>query len=216
MTIKYSFKALPVSFLLAFTLLVSSCASILPQQEKEPKAMASLQVELNQYKQSAFKEVEAKFFTRKSKDLVFRVLSNVDQTPQWLDRVDSLEILTVYNNHQYLLRTIIDSPWPFKSRELITCVNTYFDETVTTIKIFSCSDRVPVDDRYVRLSQVKSSWTIKEISTSLVEINYKTWLDPSGNVPAFIFNSELIDNAEISLKKLQIIIENSLLEQYSY
>lgn len=214
--IKYSVKALLVSFLLACVQLISSCANIAPQQQKEPKTINTLQVKLNQYKHSAFNQVEATFFSKKSKQLVFRVLSDVEQIPQWLDRVGSLEVLTVYNNNQYLLRSIIDSPWPFKNRELITCVNTYFNETVTTIQIFSCSDRVPVSEQYFRLLHVESSWTITEISDSLVEINYKTWLDPSGNVPAFIFNSALINNAKISLGKLKIIIENASLQQYSY
>ena len=218
MNIKYNFRALPVSLLLGCSLLFSGCATILQQQEKEiePKSMASLQVKLSQYKESSFKQVEAKFFTNKSRDLVFRVLSSVEQTPLWLEQVDSVEVLNMYNNHQFLLRTIIDSPWPFKKRELITCVSTYFNDKVTSIKVVSCSDRVPLDEKFVRLSQVESSWTIRAISDSLVEISYKTWLDPSGNVPAFIFNSELIDSSKIGLKKLQTIIENASLEQYSY
>lgn len=203
-------------FSLISTLLLSSCVSTLQQKPKQPSdAIASLQLKLKQYKQSDFKQVEATFFTRKSKALVFGVLSDIKQVAQWLDRVESLQVLTVYNNHQYLLRTVIDSPWPFKKRELITCLNTDFTASVTTINIFSCSDRVPVDKQYVRLSKMQSSWTIKTLSDSLVEINYKTWLDPSGNVPAFIFNSELIDNTKISLEKLQKIIENAKLEQYT-
>ncbi len=143
-------------------------------------------------------------------------MSDIDQTPQWLDRIVSLELLAVYNNYQYLLRSIIDSPWPFKDRETFTCVNTDFTKTIITIKIFSCSKLVSIDAQYLRLLQVESSWTIKEISESLVEISYKTWIDPSGNVPAFIFNSELISNTKDSLNKLQKIIKNSSLGQYSY
>ncbi len=216
MTITYRFSVFSVGFLLACILLLSSCVSKLPQQEKTPKSLSPLQVKLSQYQQSDFKQVEATFSTGKSKELVFRVISDIEQTPQWLDRLDSLEILTSYNHHQYLLRTIIASPWPFKDRELITCVNTDFNKTETTIKVFSCSDRVPVDEQYVRILDVRSSWTITETSSSMVEINYKAWLDPSGNVPVFIFNSALIDNAKISLKQLQIIIENASLAQYWY
>ena len=156
------------------------------------------------------------FLTSKSKALVFRVLSDIKQTPQWLQRVDSLEVLTVYNNHQYLLRTIINSPWPFQNRELITCVDTFFEEKITTIKIVSCSDRAAIDDQYLRLKHLESSWEIRQVSDSLVEVNYKTWIDPAGAVPAFIFNSELINNTKVDFKKLQAIIENASLAQYAY
>lgn len=212
----YRLKIIRLCFFLLSTLLLSSCVAVPMQEEKQLKSKAAIQVELNQYEQSDFKQVEAKFFTHQPKELVFRVLSDVEQTTQWLERMNSVEVLGAYNNHQYLLRTIINSPWPFKNRELITCVNTFFEENMTTINIYSCSDRVPLNNLYVRVLEVESSWTIKKVSNSLVEINYKTWIDPSGYVPAFIFNGELIDSTETDLKKLQVIIDNASLEQYSY
>jgi len=210
------FKVLQASFLVVSLLLLSSCVITHREVDKQVKTTADLQVKLNQYKQSNFKQVEATFFTQQSKALVFRVLSDIKQTSQWLKRVESLQVLAVYNNHQYLLRTVINSPWPFQDRELITCVDTFFEEKLTTIKIFSCSDKVPIDDQYQRLLHVESSWQIKEVSDSLVEVNYKTWIDPAGVVPAFIFNSELINNTKVDFKKLQTIIENASLAQYAY
>ncbi|WP_022941743.1 hypothetical protein [Psychromonas hadalis] len=209
------FKILPTCFLLVSLQLLSGCV-IVHQEQQESQSTLNIDVTLNQYKQSSFKQVEATFFTHQSSALVFRVLSDIDKTSQWLQRVDSLKVLAVYNNHQYLLRTIINSPWPFQNRELITCVDTLFAENITTIKIFSCTDRVPLDDRYVRLSHVESRWTIKKITASLVEVNYKAWLDPAGIVPAFIFNSELIESTEVDLKKLQTLIEHASLAQYPY
>ena len=211
---RYPFKILPTCLLLLSTLLLSSC--VITHQTQPPQANTNIQVKLNQYKQSDFKQVEATFLTHQSKALVFRVLSDIKKTSQWLQRVESLTVLSAYNNHQYLLRTVINSPWPFQDRELITCVDTFFEEKTTRITIFSCTDRVASDDTFLRLQHVQSSWTITELSDSLVEVSYKTWLDPGGVVPAFIFNSELIDSTKVDLKKLQQIIETSSLEQYSY
>ncbi|GLS89514.1 hypothetical protein GCM10007916_05810 [Psychromonas marina] len=213
---KYNLKPLIICVALISTQLISGCKIIPPEQKKQPQSVGDFEFELSPFKDSNFKQVEATFFTHQSKELVFRVLSNIEQTSQWLERVESLEVLTAYNNQQYLLRTVINSPWPFKNRELITCVNTHFEEKKTTINISSCSDRVPENTQYVRLSDVESSWTIRKISNSLVEINYKTWIDPSGNVPAFIFNSELIDSTESDLLKLQAIIDNASMDQFSY
>lgn len=213
---KYHFKTLQACCWFLSIPLLCSCVSLDQEQPQESEKQQRLQVELNQYQQSDFKQVEGMFFTHQSKELVFRVLSDIEKTSQWLQRLHSLEVLTVYNNHQYLLRTIINSPWPFQDRELITCVDTFFEETVTIIKISSCSERVPLNDQYVRLLNVESSWVISKISDSLVEVNYKTWIDPEGMVPAFIFNSELIDSTEIDLEKLQTIIDNASLSQYSY
>ncbi|PKG38319.1 hypothetical protein [Psychromonas sp. Urea-02u-13] len=213
-------KILKNCFLFTSITLLAGCA-IVHQEEEVPlksqqKYNPNFQVKLNQYQQSNFKQVEATFFTQQPKELVFRVLSNIEQTSQWLQRLDSLEVLTVYNNHQYLLRTVINSPWPFKNRELITCVDTFFEEDNTTINIYSCSERVESDEVNLRLSQLESSWKITKISDSLVEVNYKAWLDPAGIVPAFIFNSELIDGTKADFIKLQAIINDASLDQYSY
>jgi len=213
---KYFLKILMRGFLPCLILLLPGCIIIQQEPQEALKIKTASQIKLNQYKQSSFKQVEATFFTYQSKELVFRVLSNIKQTPQWLSRIDNLETLAVYNNHQYLLRTVINSPWPFKKRELITCVDTFFEENITHINISSCSEKVALNGQFVRLLNVESSWTIKKMSNSLVEVNYKTWIDPSGNVPAFIFNSELINSTRADLKKLQAIIENASLEQYSY
>jgi len=213
---RYGIKGLRLSVFLASILLLSGCLIVRQERENESQAAFPTEFQLSQFKGSDFKQVEATFFTHQSRELVFRVLSDIEQTSQWLERVESLEVITAYNNQQYLLRTIIDSPWPFKKRELITCVNTGFEEKTTTISIVSCSDRVPVDDLYLRLLEVQSSWKITKISNSLVEVNYKTWINPAGNVPAFIFNSELIDSTKVDISRLQRIIDNASLSDYAY
>lgn len=209
-------RSVSFCFVIFVPLLLSGCM-LTKQKMEEPDSFKShIQVELTQYEQSAFKQVEASFFTAKSKELVFRVLSDIDKTSEWLERVDSLEVLEIYNNQKYLLRTIIAMPWPFQDRELITCVNTGFEESMITIDIYSCSEQVAESEHYLRLPQVVSSWSIKNVSDGLVEVKYKTWLDPKGNIPAFIFNSELIDSTKIDFKKLQTIIESTSLEYFSY
>lgn len=211
---KYVIKLL---FLYSFVLLsLFACTAIQPENSIADKINASSKFTLNQFEQSKFKQIEATFSTHQSKSIVFRVLSDIKKTPKWLARLDSLEVLSVYNNHQYLLRTIINSPWPFKDRELITCVDTFFEETETKINIYSCSDRVPLDSLYVRISEVESSWVISKKSKSEVEVSYKTWIDPGGYVPAFIFNYELIASTKADFKKLQFIIDKAVLSDYAY
>jgi len=207
-------KSLILCSVITFQFLLSGCSFMKSKESDNFKS--SIQVELTRYQQSAFKQVEASFLTSKSKELVFRVLSDIEQTPEWLQRVNRLEVLDIYNNQAYLLRTIIDMPWPFKDREIISCVDTGFQEMLTTIDIYSCSDRVPENEQYLRLPDVVSSWKIKEIDQETVEIKYKTWVDPNGNIPAFIFNNELINSTKIDFKKLQAIIEQTSIKSFTY
>jgi len=212
---KHRNHALAGYLLTACSLLLTSCSTVPPQEKLSP-SVNRLLVKLTKYKQSAFNQVEAKFVTHQSKALVFRVLSDIKKTPQWLDKINTLAVVAEYNHQQFLLRSIIESPWPFQDREIITCVNNDFAKSVTTINIFSCSERIPMDPQYLRVSQLESSWIIKDLPDSSVEVTYKTWMDPSGNVPAFIFNSQLLDTTKVSFKKLQVIIEKASLTQYYY
>ena len=55
-------KILQACFLFVSLLLLSSCVITHRELEQAPKTTADLQVKLNQYKQSNFKQVEATFF----------------------------------------------------------------------------------------------------------------------------------------------------------
>jgi len=204
---------LPALFILSWAM--SGCTTT-PEQDVEPHNTATVLVGLESVADSGFKRVSARFTSHKSKALVFRVLSDLKRTPLWLEEVDSIETLAVYSNSQYLLRTIINSPWPFRSRELITCVDTSFEPSVTTITIVACSERWPIDKQYVRVDALRSSWRIENSSDSSVSINYRAWLEPQGNVPAFLFNQQLAGRTDKSLRKLLKMIQDSDLSQYSY
>jgi len=210
---QYSFKPITLLSLITFLLLFGCTHKV---EKQEASLQSGVKVELKQYQQSRFKQVEASFLTSKSKELVFRVLSDIDKTSEWLKRVDSLEVLEIYNNQKYLLRTIIAMPWPFQDREVITCVNTAFAETMIAIEIHSCSDQVAESEEYLRLPKVISSWKIRTLSNNFVEVKYNTWLDPEGNIPALIFNNELINSTKIDFEELQTIIKSTNLEDFFY
>jgi len=201
-------------FTLFFTIItLLGCSTV---DTRPVNSNGQLQVYLSTYPSSDFKQVNAMFNTNKSKELVFRVLSSLEQTTQWLEEIEQIETLSIYSNSEFLLRTLINSPWPFKQRELISCVTTSFEDTVTIIDVTSCSQRWPLSDKYVRVSEVASRWVITATSDSTAQVSYQTWLDPQGLVPAFFFNQQLKNSTEKALKKLQKIITTATLDQYSY
>ena len=173
-----------------------------------------LLVQLYDYPNSDFKQVTARFTTPKSKELVIRVLSSLEHTSQWLEEVASIETLVMVSHSEFVLRTVLNSPWPFKQRELISCVTTNFEPQVTTINIESCSDRLALNEQFVRITDLKSRWVITATSKSSVVVNYQTWLDPAGAVPAFFFNLQLEKTTVKSLNRLQKVIEQASLDQY--
>lgn len=192
--------------LLCLMVLINGCA-LVPSSNK-------LQVELDSYPNSDFKQVTARFSAPKSKELVFRVLSSLEHTSQWLEEVDSIDTILMISHHEFVLKTVLNSPWPFKQRELISCVTTKFEPQRTTINIESCSDRLALNEQYVRITNLKSQWVITATSQSSVEVNYQVWLDPEGAVPAFFFNQQLEKATNQSLQKLQKLIKEMTLDNF--
>ena len=158
---------------------------------------------------SDFDQISATFQVKSDRATAFKVISNLSTTKDWLPEVVSIQTLEIYDFNNFLLRTVLDSPWPFKQRETITCISTTFEKYTTSIDIKSCSKRYPVNESYVRVEHLKSSWRIKQLENNKIEIDYKTWLDPTGYVPAYFFNQQLLTRTKSSLNKLQKIINDA-------
>lgn len=173
-------------------------------------------ITLTKHETSEFSQVNASFYASKNKSDVFRVISNLSLSPQWFDRLKSIDTLIFQDNNNFVLRSVISSPWPFTDRELITCVNTQFLEIQTIITITNCSEKAPDTSNLVRVKHANSLWTITPIppnpklvsSKDLTKINYQAWLDPNGYVPAFFFNQSLESSSLKSLTALKKLIES--------
>ncbi len=193
-----------------------SCSSVQDKPSNVALLDANFTVELTQYQQSSYKQIEAKFSTEQSLQLVFRVISDLELTTQWFDYLKEIETLKMYSNNQFLLRSVINSPWPLTAREIITCVDTDFEAQTISIRVNSCSEKHPINDAFVRVIDAKSTWTLQQQASGRVLISYEAWLDPSGNIPALFYNQQLIDSTTDSFQKLIKLIEASSLNQYDY
>lgn len=168
-----------------------------------------IQIIAKAYPHSDFKQVNASFYTQKSKIQAFKVISNLTLTKQWFDRLDKIETLAIRTNNDFVIRSIITSPWPFKDRELINCVHTQFKEDIITIDLSNCSFEHPINQRLVRVEHAQSNWKIQQLDNNLVKINYQAWLDPAGNIPSKFFNLSLVHSTRVSMQALQKILQSN-------
>ncbi len=195
---------------------VMGCSSVQQDQADKRWQDADFTIELNQYLQSDYNQVEAQFTTEQPLQLVFRVVSDLELTTQWFDYLDDIETLEMYSNNQFLIRSVINSPWPLTNREIITCVDTHFSPKTIQIQVTACPKRYPINGQYVRVTEAKSTWTLQQLDSGRVLVNYQAWLDPNGNIPTLFYNSQLIDSTTSSLHQLITLIETSSLDQYAY
>jgi hypothetical protein len=199
------------------TVVLCSCTKLTqPQENTTLLNNANTEIRLSTIKESNFKQVEAVFSSDKSKQQVFLVLSNLQQTPQWFDKLMSIKTLVKYNNKQFLTRSIINSPWPIRNRELITCVNTQFSKNETRIDILACPTKAEHTKQLVTVTKARSSWVIKQLPSGLTQIFYKAWLEPGGFIPATLFNHQLISSTKRTIRQLQKTLAQTEHNNYGY
>ncbi|NQZ33629.1 MAG: hypothetical protein HRU06_20360 [Oceanospirillaceae bacterium] len=204
-------------YLLIICLFLSGCSSLTkrtPSGIKDPSD--KLVISFAKHLDSPYQEVRAQFTSTQPKQLVYRVISDLALTTQWFQDLQSIETVAFETNNNYVLRSIINSPWPFKDREIITCVTTHFSSAMLSVDIKACPNKTAIDNQFVRVKQAQSQWQIKQLDNALVEVRYTAWINPEGSVPAFIFNQKLATSSQISLIKLQRLIANAKAEDYLY
>jgi len=204
-------KLMPI--LLLTTLIVSGCSSSSTDHSQTSVLTASLlqhpiQIDAKSYPNSHFKQVNASFHTNRSKAHTFKIISNLALTTQWFDRLKKIETLAIHTNNDFVIHSVISSPWPFKDRELISCVHTEFTENIITIDIDHCSAQQPIDNNFVRVEKAQSHWRIQQRENGLVKIHYQAWVEPAGYVPSTFFNLSLIKSTRQSMQALQKILES--------
>ncbi|WP_261842341.1 START domain-containing protein [Aliamphritea ceti] len=211
-TVRYTFLAM-------MWIALSGCSSF-NQQPSDNTTHGEIYTALYSYpvndqEYSPFKQVRAHFIVKKPPTLVFRVLSDLQLTPSWFSYLRTLDTLEIYSPRSFLTRATLESPWPFLPRDLISCVTTHFAEQQITIKLKDCYDKYPLQERSLRITASDSQWIITKLGED-TRIEYQAWTDPGGNVPAFVYNSLLIDTTQETLNKLKQIINARSLSDYSY
>lgn len=211
------FNSASYIYLFSVCMLLSACSSLTTHQRPPATAnVEDLTIAYSKHKQSPYLKVSAHFISDQPKQLVYRVISDLALTTQWFDGLQSIETIALESNNNYVLRSIINSPWPFKDREVITCVTTHFSPTILSVEIIACADKVAIDKQFVRVKQAQSRWKIEQLNTEQVKVSYTAWINPEGSVPALIFNHKLATSSHISLSKLQRLIAKAKAEDYAY
>ena len=194
-------------------LFLSACSTFVNDTSSQN---GELRIALTSYPGSSFKQVQAVMTVEQSSDLVFRVLSDIKRTPSWFDRLEQMHNLAFYDVNNFLVQALLDSPWPFKDREIISCVGTEFGERQTRIEIRSCNERHRQTQGYLRVERARSTWILTPLADGKTEIQYRAWLEPGGWVPAWFFNTQLRSNAAKTLTALRKELALSKREDYAY
>ncbi len=85
-----------------------------------------------------------------------------------------------------------DSPWPVSDRDIIIFSHIKIDEKKGKLTITSKgmkSNIVPLNEDYVRITDLKTTWIVNKLSDNKTNVVYIVKCNPGGNLSAGIANS---------------------------
>lgn len=124
-------------------------------------------------------------------DVVGSVLQDIAGYPQWVARCRESVVLKEINRDTRVFYTVIDTPMPFKDRDIILSNTTVYHPNEGLVEInFNVfnQDILPPREGYCRVNEFSSQYLIEPLSPDRTRVTFVFKGDPGGNIPVTIAN----------------------------
>jgi len=137
--------------------------------------------------------------------------SNLDW---WADDVKNIRVLFFEKDKVIRYYFEYHVPWPFSNRDLVTHVKIEKDPVTGTKTIYSTPlpGVEPPKPGLVRVTDYWQKWTLQPLENGLIHITLEGYIDPAGDVPAWLYNIVVVD---IPLKLLREVREQAIMQMES-
>ena len=113
------------------------------------------------------------------------------QYGDWWEKNFIQRTLLDYQKDKYIQYYLVYGlPWPFTNRDFAAETRITKDSVTgehTMISV-SMADRVPVKPDMVRINKYMQKWILQPLDDQTVHVILEGFIDPGGNVPAWIYN----------------------------
>ncbi len=123
--------------------------------------------------------------------VVGSVLQDISAYPQWVDRCRESVLLKEIGSDTKIFYSVVDTPLPFKDRDVILRNKTAYDAEKGALEItFDVFNQilVPPKDDYCRVSDLYSKYLIEPYQDNKTRVTVIYQGDPGGNIPVTIAN----------------------------
>ncbi len=107
--------------------------------------------------------------------------------------------------------TLSGAPWPVSDRDAVVLSRVEQDSgsLVVTIRSSGKPDYVPRREGAVRVPRVESTWTLVPQPDGQVEVTYRVFSEPGGELPDWLVNSLVSDQPFNTLANLRLFFGNA-------
>ena len=140
---------------------------------------------------------------------VCSLIGNGKNFDWWGPDITNIRVIAYQPNKYVQYYFVYDLPWPVTDRDLVVDARIKID---TISREFSVVSRpllktVPEKPDLVRINRYWQKWTIKPLDKGNIKVTLEGFVDPGGNVPAWIYN---MFTTEMPLRTMRLLRERAL------
>lgn len=183
---------------IALLFLFSSCFCF-SQEKKDDwqkrKHHKGIEVYSRKTANSNFRELKAVVTIKTSLNSIVALLYDWDSYPEWVYRCGESKTLRKISATEIIHYQSVVAVWPAQDRDFVVNIKYSQDEKTKVITMrSSCNaDYTPEIEHYVRIKELKATWTLIPLKDGTVQLTYQLLVHPGGSVPAWIVNMAAID-----------------------
>jgi len=125
--------------------------------------------------------------------------------PDWIQDCEKSELVKRVSDREFYVYYVTHAPWPVDNRDYV--LHSVIDQDpaslAVTVHFQGVDNMLGPTKNCVRAAEVKGFWRFTPESGKQVKVEYQVHADPSGNVPAWLANSFVVDQPYRTLQKLR-------------
>ena len=129
---------------------------------------------------------------------------------RWVHRLVELEVLEKHDFTEYVMRQVIDTPWPLQQREVIMrSLQVSAGDNAIALTMKEEPDYLPLNPKYHRVQHATGIWVFSPNGHGVVQVTFVMHLDPGQDVPPPVSNAGLFEVPFYSLKNLRTLLNDT-------
>ncbi len=125
--------------------------------------------------------------------------------PDWIQDCEKSELVKRVSDREFYVYYVTHAPWPVDDRDYV--LHSVIDQDpaslAVTVHFQGVDNMLGPTKNCVRAAEVKGFWRFTPEPGKQVKVEYQVHADPSGNVPAWLANSFVVDQPYQTLQKLR-------------
>lgn len=154
-------------------------------------------------KDSKFRMVKVLFEADTTAEHLASVLFDIEGYNNWQYKTINAKVLQHISDSELIYYAEFVSPWPFDNRDVVVHMRMELDSGNLKVIYKGVPDFIPKKDGITRVASSSSTLDAVSIGPGRIQVEFKSNVDPGGNLPAFLMNQFAVDGPFESFSELR-------------